>query len=181
MAQFDSTSLKRLHRQWRNLGYERLALVLDRVQSPFNVGAIARTAAAMRVEHLYLGAAAAPDDAKAAKMALGTERYLSWSVFDNSADAVDAARRDGYRIVGLELADEARPLHELDLAGPVALLIGHESDGLSPSALAECDAIGFVPQLGRVGSLNVAAAAAVAVYEARRQSWTKSADTCAGG
>ena len=172
MPQLDSTALKRLHRQWRRLGSQRLALVLERVQSPFNVGAIARTAAALRVEHLYLGAATAPDEPKAAKLALGTERYLSWSAFDDPADAVAAARRDGYRLLGLELADEARPLHELDLYGSVALLIGHENDGLSAASLASCDEVGFVPQLGRVGSLNVAAAAAMGLYEIRRQGWT---------
>ena len=55
---------------------------------------------------------------------------------------------------------------------------GHEvttfNRGLTEAVLAECDTVGFIPQLGRVGSLNVAAAAAIAVYEARRQAWTTS-------
>jgi tRNA (guanosine-2'-O-)-methyltransferase len=73
----------------------------------------------------------------------------------------------------VELADDAVPLHELDLASsPVCLAIGHEDHGLAAATLAACDAVGFVPQLGRVGSLNVAVAAAVALYETRRQEWT---------
>ena len=175
MSQLDYTGLKRLHREWRQRGHERLALVLDRVQNPLNVGAIVRTASAERVEHLYLGGAAAPDAPKAAKMAMGTERYLSWSAFDDPAAAVESARADGYRIVGVELASQARPLHELDLTGAVALVVGNEEYGLSTVALERCDEVGFIPQLGRVGSLNVAAAAAIAVYEARRQQWTSSA------
>ena len=172
MNQLDSTGLKRLHREWRRQGHERLALVLDRVQNPFNLGAIIRTAAAERVEHLYLGASASPDEPKVAKTALGTQRYLTWTHFDDPAAAAAAARTDGYRIVGVELAVAARPLHELDLVGPVALVLGHEDRGLSDSTLDACDAVGFIPQLGRVGSLNVAAAAAIAIYEVRRQQWT---------
>jgi len=173
MSQLDSTGLKRLHRDWRRRGHGRLALVLDRVQNPLNVGAIARTAAAERVEHVYLGGGASPDEPKAAKTSLGTERYLSWSRFDRPADALEAARGGGYRIVGMELATQARPLHELDLTGPVALVVGNEDHGLSTVTLDACDAVGFIPQLGRVGALNVATATAIAVYEARRQQWTQ--------
>lgn len=176
MNQLDSTGLKRLHREWRRQSHERLALVLDRVQNPFNLGAIVRTAAAERVEHIYLGAAASPEEPKVAKTSLGTERYLTWSRFDEPADAVEAARASGYRIVGVELASGAQPLHQLDLSGPVALILGHEDHGLSGDTLERCDAVGFIPQLGRVGSLNVAAAAAIAIYEARRQQWTRNPD-----
>ena len=173
MSQIDSTGLKRLHREWRRLGHARLALVLDRVQNPFNLGAIVRTAAAERVDHIYLGAATAPDAPKVAKTALGTERYITWSSFDDPAAAVEAARADGYRIVGVELAAGARPLHELAFRAPVALVLGHEDHGLSKDTIDLCDEVGFIPQLGRVGSLNVAAAAAIAIYEARRQQWTR--------
>ena len=173
MSQIDSTGLKRLHREWRRLGHARLALVLDRVQNPFNLGAIVRTAAAERVDHIYLGAATAPDAPKVAKTALGTERYITWSSFDDPAAAVEAARTDGYRIIGVELAAGARPLHELAFSAPAALVLGHEDHGLSKDTIDLCDEVGFIPQLGRVGSLNVAAAAAIAIYEARRQQWTR--------
>lgn len=171
MSQLDSTGLKRLHRGWRQQGHERLALILDRVQNPLNVGAVIRTASAERVEHLYLIDSASPKAPKVAKTAMGTERYLEWSAFDVAATAMDAARSDGYRIVAVELASGAQPLHELDLTGAVALAVGNENHGLSATLLSGCDEVGFIPQLGRVGSLNVAAATAIAVYEARRQRW----------
>jgi tRNA (guanosine-2'-O-)-methyltransferase len=50
--------------------------------------------------------------------------------------------------------------------------IGNEDHGLSPAALAACDSVAFIPMMGRVGSLNVATAAAIALYEFRRQGWT---------
>ena len=173
MSQLDSTGLKRLHREWRRQSHERLALVLDRVQNPLNMGAIVRTASAERVEHLYLVESASPDAPKAAKTAMGTERYIAWSAFDDPASTMAAARSDGYRIVGVELATQARPLHELDLTGAVALALGNENHGLSAAVLESCDEVGFIPQLGRVGSLNVAAATAIAIYEVRRQQWTR--------
>jgi tRNA (guanosine-2'-O-)-methyltransferase len=170
--QLDSTGLKRLHRTWRRRPAGRVGLMLDHVQSPFNVGAILRTAAALKVEHLWLvGDTASPTNAKTAKTALGSQRYLDWTWHDTAADAVAAAREDGWRIVGVELADDAVPLPDLAVDGPVALMIGHEDRGLSPASLALCDAVAFIPQLGRIGSLNVATAAAIALYEVRRRDW----------
>ena len=173
MKQLRPTDLKRLHREWNRRSTGRLAILLDGVQSPFNVGSIVRTAAAYRVEHLYLaGPTASPAGAKAAKVALGTERYLSWSTFERGADAADAAREEGYSVVGIELADAAVPLHQLTAGPDVCLALGNEDHGLSPSTLAACDAVAFLPLMGRVGSLNVATAAAIALYELRRQGWS---------
>jgi tRNA (guanosine-2'-O-)-methyltransferase len=173
VRQLNPTDLKRLHRDWNRRSAGRLALLLDGVASPWNIGSIARTAAAYRVEHLYLGGGAlSPGHSKAGKTSMGTERYLSWTAFDRSPDAADAAREDGFTVVGLELADDAVPLH-LVTAGPdVCLAVGHEDHGLSPATLAACDAVAFVPLMGHVGSLNVATATAIALYELRRQEWS---------
>ena len=172
MRQLRPTDLKRLHREWNRRSAGRLALLLDGVQSPFNVGSIVRSAAAYRVEHLYLaGPTASPAGAKAAKVALGTERYLSWSAFERGADAADVARDDGFTVVGLELADSALPIHQLSAGPDICLAIGNEDHGLSPATLAACDTVVFIPLTGRVGSLNVATAAAIALYELRRQGW----------
>jgi tRNA (guanosine-2'-O-)-methyltransferase len=173
VKQLRPTDLKRLHRDWSHRTSGRLALLLDSVQSPYNVGAIVRTAAAYRVEHLYLcGQSGSPSAAKSAKVSLGTERYVSWSVFERGPDAADAAREEGFVVVGLELADAAVPLHQLTAGPDVCLALGNEDHGLSPATLAACDAVAFLPLLGRVGSLNVATAAAVGLYELRRQDWT---------
>ena len=114
MRQLGPTDLKRLHREWNRRTPGRLALLLDSLQSPYNMGSIIRTAAAYRVEHLYLGGnTVSPASAKAGRLSMGTERYLSWSAWEHSRDAADAARDDGYTVVGLELADDAVPLHQL--------------------------------------------------------------------
>ncbi len=108
MRKLGPTDLKRLHRDWARRATGRVALLLDGVTSPFNVGAIVRTSAAFKVEHLYLaGGATSPSSSKAGKTAMGTERYLSWSTFERGADAADAAREDGFAVVGLELASRS--------------------------------------------------------------------------
>ena len=172
MRNLGDIELKRLHREWRRKTEDRLALLLDDVQTPYNVGSIVRTAAALRVEHLHVaGASIAPSHAKSHKTSLGTERYVDWTYHETLAGALDAVRDAGHRLVGIELADGAVPLHEAVLGPDVCLALGHEDRGLSPETLAACDAVAFVPQLGKVGSLNVAQAAAMAMYEARRRSW----------
>ncbi len=170
--QLDSTGLKRLHREWRHRTTGRLALLLDGVQTPVNVGSICRLAAAYGVDHLWLaGATVPPTAAGARKTSLGSERYLRWTFVDHGDEAVSLARAEGYRVVGIELTDDARPLHELALPADVCLAVGHEDHGLSKGCLAACDEIAYLPMVGRIGSLNVAQAAGIAMYEVRRHAW----------
>jgi tRNA (guanosine-2'-O-)-methyltransferase len=173
VKQLDGTGLKRLHREWRRRTTTRVAMVLDGVQSPYNVGSIIRTAAAYRVERIWLaGVTPALDSSSARKASMGCERYLEWSSVAKAVDAVGAAREDGYRVVAIELTDGARPLHEIGTTGEVCLVVGHEDHGVASATLAACDEVAYLPQLGRVGSLNVASATAIALYELRRQEWT---------
>lgn len=173
MKQLGSTDLKRLHRDWRRRTTGRIGLILDRVVQPYNVGSILRTAAAMRVDDVWL-VGDTPDvtNAKVGKTALGSDKYLRIHRVDgDGAVAVAEATRAGYVTVGVELADGARALHELDLTGDICLVIGHEDRGVSATTLDVCHHVGFIPQLGRIGSLNVATATSIALYETRRQSW----------
>ena len=173
MRPLNPTEAKRLAREWRRRTEGRVSLLLDNVQNPFNVGSIARTAAALRIEQLYLvGTTPPPNHPSARKTGLGTERYLGWSDHGSVAEAAESVREDGYRLVGIELTSAATPLPDIDLAGDVCLVFGHEDRGLSSSALSMCSSVAFIPLLGKVGSLNVASAASIAMYEVRRQQWT---------
>jgi len=168
-----STDLKRLHRDWRRQTSGRLALVLDHVQSPFNVGAIVRTAAAYRVDHVWVAnGTPALDEVKVGKTALGCDRFLTWTTVTTSLEAVAAAQAGGYRCVAIELAEDAVALHEVPTVADTCLVVGNEDHGVPGDTLDACDAVAFLPQLGRVGSLNVATATSIALYEMRRRSWT---------
>jgi len=174
MATLTGTQLKRQHRDWRRRTEGRLALLLDSVQTPYNVGSILRSAAAFRVDHLWLvGATESPSHPKTQKTALGSQRYLTWTVVASIDEAAAQVHEAGYRLVGVELAEGAAPLHELELPTDVCLAVGHEDRGLSKDCLALCDDLAYVPQVGAIGSLNVATAASIALYEVRRQEWSR--------
>jgi tRNA (guanosine-2'-O-)-methyltransferase len=173
MRQLDATGLKRLHRSWRQRTTGRVALVLDGLGTPANVGSVVRSAAAWRVERVWLAGGTPPPWAGgAAKVAMGTERFVPCDVVASGTEAVAAARADGFAVVALELADGAVALHEADLGPDVCVVVGHEDRGVSRATAEACDSVVYLPLLGKVGSLNVAVAAAVAVYELRRRSWS---------
>ncbi len=170
--QLRPTEVKRLNRAWRRSTQGRIALLLDSVTQPFNVGSIARTAAAFGVEHVWLCGNTAPlEHPSVRKTALGTERFLTWEREPSPVSAAKAAAAAGLRVVAVELAAGAVPLYEAPVGGDVCLAIGNEDHGCSPALLAACAAAAYIPQVGRVGSLNVAVAAGVALAEARRREW----------
>jgi len=169
--QLGATEVKRLNRSWRRSTEARVCLLLESVGQPFNLGSIVRTAAAFGVEHVWLcGDAADPEHPSARKTALGAGRLVT---FERAAvgAAVAAIGARGLRLVAIELAAQAVPLHRAALGGDVCLALGNEDRGCSPGLLEAAGQVAYIPQLGRVGSLNVAAAAAIALAEARRREW----------
>ncbi|WP_372494229.1 TrmH family RNA methyltransferase [Actinoallomurus purpureus] len=172
--QLRPTDVKRLNRTWRRRTEDRLGLLVESVTQPFNIGSITRSAAAFGVDRMWLAGNATPlTHPNARKTALGTERLVPWEPAVPVADAVRTAHENGYRIVAIELTGDAVPLHEAPLDGDVCLAVGGEDHGCSPALLAAADAVAYIPQIGRVGSLNVAVATAIALAEVRRREWAR--------
>jgi tRNA (guanosine-2'-O-)-methyltransferase len=172
--QLGQTEVKRLNRSWRRATQARLCLLLESVSQPFNVGSVIRTAAAFGVEHVWLcGDTADPMHPSARKTALGTSRFLTFGPVPSLAAAAAEIREAGLRLVAIELAQAAVPLHRATVGGDVCLALGNEDRGCSPALLAAADEVAYIPQVGRVGSLNVAAAAAIVLAEARRREWAE--------
>ena len=175
--QLGMTEVKRLNRDWRRRTNARIGLLLDSVGQPFNVGSIIRTAAAFGVDQVWLcGDTAHPAHPSARKTALGTDRLISVEQVASAVAGAAAARAAGYRVIAIELARDAVPLHQAPLAGDVCIAVGNEDHGLSAGLLAAADLIAYIPQPGKVGSLNVAAATAIALAEARRREWASEPD-----
>ncbi len=105
------------------------------------------------------------------KTALGADRFLESFREPAPVAAAKAAAEAGFRVVALELASGAVPLAQAPLDGDVCLAIGNEDHGCSPALLAAVGAVAYIPQVGRVGSLNVAVAPAIAMAEVRRREW----------
>jgi tRNA (guanosine-2'-O-)-methyltransferase len=167
------TEIKRLNRAWRRRTDARLRLALVSLSNPFNVGSILRTAAVFGVELGYLvGATPGPDDPKVHKTGLGTEHTVPTQRVTTLADAAADARAAGFAVVAVELASAATAITDASFGAATCLVIGSEGHGLSPASLALCDSAVYLPQPGRVASLNVAAATSIAIFEVRRREWT---------
>jgi 23S rRNA (guanosine2251-2'-O)-methyltransferase len=146
-----------------------LILMLDQVTDPHNVGAILRSAAAFGAGAIVMTERNAPTTTGVlAKSASGALEYTPMIHVVNLARAIDDLREAGYWCVGL--AEEgAKTLGEMDLSGRTVLVLGAEGDGLRHLTRQKCDELARLPTGGAIGSLNVSNAAAVALYEVRRQ------------
>jgi 23S rRNA (guanosine2251-2'-O)-methyltransferase len=146
-----------------------IVLILDQVTDPQNVGAILRSAAAFGVVGLVLQDRNAPKLTGAlAKAAAGAVEQVPVARVVNLSRAIDELSKAGWRTVGLA-GDADRGLHQvLDGATPTVLVLGSEGEGLRRLVAEHCDELARIVMPGGFESLNVSAAAAVALYEAAR-------------
>jgi 23S rRNA (guanosine2251-2'-O)-methyltransferase len=149
------------------------ALILHNIRSAHNAGSIFRTADAAGVVKIMLaGYTPGPVDQYGVlrpdfcKVSLGAEKTVPHERVETLKDAVETLRAEGYTIVGVELDERAIPLFEYrpTPAQKIALVLGHEVNGLSYDDLALCDAVVEIPMQGMKESLNVSVAAGVALY-----------------
>ncbi|WP_137938354.1 RNA methyltransferase [Chitinivorax sp. B] len=144
----------------------RTVLLLDDVQDPLNVGGILRTAAAAGVEQVYLSKHCA--DAWSPRVLRGAMGGHLVLTIHEQADLMQTARQFDGQVVATSLED-SQSLYETDLTGSVAWILGNEGAGISADLQATATTRIRIPMPGAVESLNVAAAAAVCLFEQARQ------------
>jgi 23S rRNA (guanosine2251-2'-O)-methyltransferase len=142
--------------------------MLDQVTDPQNVGAILRSAAAFGAKGVILQARHAPALSGAlAKAAAGAVDHLPHAEEVNLSRALERLADLGWRAVGLA-GEATEALADVLDARPTVLVMGSEGEGLRRLVAEHCDALARIPMPGGFESLNVSAAAAVALYEASR-------------
>ena len=147
--------------------------VLDNLRSVHNVGSIFRTANAVGIDKIYLcGTTPTPLDHKGlkrkdfAKVALGAEDTLIWEYFENTVECVTKLRAEGVYILALEQDENSIDYKAVDISDQidVALIVGHEVDGITKDVLKLSDCVVEIPMLGTKESLNVTIAFGIALY-----------------
>jgi 23S rRNA (guanosine2251-2'-O)-methyltransferase len=153
-------------------------LMLDHVHDPQNVGSMMRSAEVAGVHGVIL----ARDNAcgitpAVVRASSGAVEYLRVARVANIAETVRRLQQHGIRCLALEALPDARPLASCRLTGGVALVVGNEGEGVRPRVRKTCDEVVRLPVCGRIGSLNAAVAAAVAMFEVRRQREARASTT----
>ena len=146
-----------------------IVLVLDQITDPHNVGAILRTAAGFAVAAIVTTARHSPEATGVlAKSASGALEYVPIVTVQNLARALETLRERGYTLVGLDSTGEI-DLADAALRAPLALVLGAEGKGLRQLTRATCDQVARLDLPGRIKSLNVSNATALALYIATRR------------
>ena len=152
-----------------------VVVLLDNIRSLYNTGSVFRTADACGVERVMLcGITPRPDQGSRqrraiVKTALGAEDAVRWEYEPETATALRRLKADGYQLVAVEPEADAVNLFEWAPQWPVCLVFGHERVGIAAELVAHLDAVVRIPMLGKKGSLNVATAAGVVLYELVRR------------
>jgi RNA methyltransferase, TrmH family len=139
------------------------------VQDPGNLGAIVRVSEGAGASGVMaVGACADPFGWKAIRGSMGSTLRLPIATHATAGAALEQAQAHDCRVLAL-CPRGGRSIFEVDLTGPTAVLVGGEGAGLPSSVVAAADEVATIPTAPAVESLNVAVAAALVVYEARRQ------------
>jgi len=151
-------------------------LMLDCVQDPHNLGAILRTADAAGVH-----AVVAPKDKAVGitetvrRVSVGAADHVPFAQVTNLARTMEKLKAAGIWLVGTSDHATSQSIYDLDLRGPLCLVMGAEEKGLRRLTAENCDFLASIPMAGRVGCLNVSVATGVCVFEALRQRRTTKA------
>lgn len=143
-------------------------LVLDRVLDTYNIGSVFRLADAIAAEGVYLcGDMEYPPSSRIHKAAVGTEAWVPWKKVDSVTDAIKELKRKNVQIISVEQSEKSIPYTEIakNLKFPVAIVVGHETDGISKEGLEMSDLIIEFPMYGINKSFNVWGSAAIAAYK----------------
>lgn len=174
--------------QYREADKLPLVVILDNVRSQHNVGAVFRTADAMRIQRVVLcGICCCPPNQELHKTALGAEDSVEWIYYKETTDAVRDLQSEGYTVYAVEQAHNSLTLEQvaeqltvkrsysetvLQRSAPtavgahdrIAVVLGHEVFGVQQEVVDQCSQCIEIPQYGTKHSMNVSVTAGIVMY-----------------
>ena len=142
--------------------------VLDNVLDTYNIGSVFRLGDAVAVQKIYIcGESEYPPSSRIHKAAVGTEEWVSWEKRDSAIEVIRELKEKNVQIIAVEQDSRSTPFTMLTskLNVPVALVVGHETNGVSKEVLDEADLIVELPMFGINKSINVWGSLAIIAYK----------------
>lgn len=143
-------------------------IILDNVLDTYNIGSIFRLADAVAAKKIYLcGGSETPPNHRIKKASINTTEVVEWEYAESALQAIRNLQFSisNLQIVAIEQAKNSVPYDKFDYKLPIALVVGHESDGVSQEVLKISDAIVELPMFGINKSLNVMVSLGIVLYE----------------
>jgi len=141
-------------------------VICDNIRSLENIGSIFRTADALGIDKIFLcGICGKPPNFKISKSALGSEKRIDWEYHILGWKLVEKLKRNKVSVIALEQTKKSLLYTKFKPNFPLALVVGNEIKGVSPSILKRVDKIIYLPMFGKKESLNVAVSFGIASYE----------------
>jgi tRNA (guanosine-2'-O-)-methyltransferase len=148
-----------------------LAVVLENVHDPHNIGAVLRSCDAVGVlaVHTIYSVEERPTRAYARSTSGSASKWIDVHHHGSVEECYARLRAEGHRILVTALTEESIDLYDANLTTPVALVFGNEMRGATQDAIEQADGAILIPMMGMVESLNISVACAVTLFEAMRQ------------
>ena len=166
---FDYCDMEDILNLAKEKGETPFVILLDGIEDPHNLGAIIRTAETAGVHGIIIPKRrSASVNSTVSKVSAGAVTYMKVARVNNLNDAIRYLKEAGLWVIGTD--GEAKEFYnQLDLTGPIALIIGSEGFGMSRLVKQNCDGLVKIPMKGKITSLNASVAAGIMMYEVIRQ------------
>ena len=168
IAAYDYASVDDIMNLAKEKGEDPFVILLDEIEDPHNLGAIIRTANQAGAHGVIIPKhRAAGLTATVARASAGAINYTPVAKVTNMSATIEALKDMGMWFVCADMGGER--MYDLNLKGPIGLVIGNEGKGISPLVKKNCDMVASIPMKGDIDSLNASVACGILAYEIVRQ------------
>lgn len=146
----------------------QVIIILDNIRSGNNIGSVFRTGDALRIEGVYLcGISAQPPQKDIQKTALGSTETVPWKYFENTIEAIEFAKKEGFEVYAVEQTVSSISLENFKATkeDKIAIVMGNEVRGVAQDAIDRCKGVIEIPQFGTKHSFNISVSTGIVLWD----------------